>query len=80
MPREAIEPKELMEPPTPRPVQRTNEGEHHSHRSDQEWRGLVRGWIAKMKAKKLESWQDKDWNDVYVGVSPVIEDMERESK
>jgi len=53
------------------------ESEHHSHRSDQEWRALVRGWIGDLKEAIPK-------NDVsalsWLAVNMVIGKMERESK
>lgn len=48
----------------------SSEPEHHSHRTDQEWRAIIRGWKEKLEKSDI----------VYgngVNVLGIIQEMER---
>ncbi len=57
-------------------VQGLSEGEHHSHRSDQEWRAIVRGWASRLREAFLTS---PSAGGIAVVTNTIIE-MERETK
>ncbi len=64
-----------------------SETEHHSHRTDEEWRAIVRGW--KESVEEIEVYADHSWDDSlglphYLGLIRSVakflrEKMERES-
>ena len=51
----------------------SSEGEHHSHRTDQEWRALVRGWVTRLKVENM-------YHSMGDLGKTLVEEMERESR
>jgi hypothetical protein len=66
---EAIETGNAKEPPTPEP-------EHHSHRTDEEWRAKVRGWKEKLWNLRVYANQTGLPGDL----TPIINEMEKDSQ
>ncbi len=46
--------------------------EHHSHRTDEEWRAIIRNWKDRLRAYSLVDGQ--------TGALRIIEEMEKELK
>jgi hypothetical protein len=53
-----------------------SESEHHSHRTDQEWRALVRGWHDALETDQVGITSQ----EYYLRHARVLRDMEREAK